>query len=436
MDSIDSLKNIIRRERKARKAVEDIIEQKSRELYDLNSNLIVEKERAEAATKAKSEFLSNMSHEMRTPLNAIIGLSKIILQDKNPENLEEYAATIQFSATNLLQIVNQILDFSQLEDQKATFEHILFEPKDILLSIYQFFEGQVKEKNITFKLNIEEHLPKKLWGDPSKLNQILANLVSNAIRFTSEGHISIYATLTEEKDNICRLLFSVEDSGSGIPKANLESIFNSFEQVDNSSSRLHGGTGIGLTITKKLVELQGGKIWVESNEGVGSRFFFELPFEINTDDKAENISELISIEDNILEKIRVLVVEDIRVNQFMMKQILQRKSIYAEFASNGQEALDLLMTNTYDVVLMDLHMPVMDGKQATRHIRDPKSPVLDPAIPIIACTADTFEETKKEVFEIGMNGFLTKPIDIEMLYQTLYMVMKASSGGELQTKSF
>lgn len=444
MDSPEVLKNIIKRERKARKAAEAIIEEKSLELYLTNQKLVqlnesledkivarteeiersrkelkLAKERAEAATVAKSQFLSNMSHEIRTPLNAIMGMIELIMEDSHDELAQNHASSIKYSAENLLKIINEILDFSKIEAGKLTFERIEFRLPRLLDGLKDIFQHKATDKNLNFAIDIAPDTPIYLLGDQVKLNQILVNLLGNAFKFTEKGEVKISIHARNITGQACILCIEVSDTGIGIPKSKQPRIFESFTQANNSTTRIFGGTGLGLSITRSLVELQKGQISLSSEEGVGTSFNVELPFGIASKPKQEDRKIQHNHGDEFLKDITVLVVEDIAVNRVFMKHVFRRKNIPVQFAVNGKEAISILTKETFDVVFMDLHMPVMDGWEATRIIRANDSPVLDHLVPIIALSADAFEETQSEVKAIGMDGFITKPVNIHLLYDTL-----------------
>ncbi|MEM6348641.1 MAG: ATP-binding protein [Bacteroidota bacterium] len=444
MDSPEVLKNIIRRERKARKAAEAIIEEKSLEIYLANQKLTqlnesledkiidrtkeiersreelrLAKEKAEAATVAKSQFLSNMSHEIRTPLNAIMGMIELIREDSHDDLAKGHADSIKYSAENLLKIINEILDFSKIEAGKITLEKIGFRLDRLLEGLKDIFQHKADDKKLDFIIDQSPEVPISLIGDQVKLNQILVNLLGNAFKFTEKGEVRLKIRAEKKNDSIYTFKIQVIDTGIGIPKSKQARIFESFTQANNSTTRLYGGTGLGLAITKSLVELQGGEISIQSEMNAGTCFTIEMPFEISEEISLEKKKQNNSVEQVNFADIKVLVVEDIAVNRVFMKHVFRRKKIPVEFAVNGKEAISKLTKKTYDVVFMDLHMPVMDGWEATRIIRSLDSPVLDHHVPIIALSADAFEETQAEVKQLGMDGFITKPVDIHVLYDTL-----------------
>jgi PAS domain S-box-containing protein len=373
---------------------------------------------AENAVKAKQQFLSNMSHEIRTPMNAIIGFTKVLLKTEMSAKQREYLTAIKLSGDALIVLINDILDLAKVDAGKMVFEQTPFKMAVSISAMLHLFETKIQEKNLTLIKQYDDAIPDVLVGDPVRLHQIILNLLSNAVKFTSKGNITVSVSLLTEDEDEVSIQFSVKDTGIGIPDDKIEKIFENFQQASSGTSRLYGGTGLGLAIVKQLVEPQGGSIQVASQVGIGSTFSFILSFQ-KTDivPEAEVVAEELQIDNK---SISVLVVEDIPLNQLLMKTLLDDFGFERDIADNGQIAVDKLHEKSYDVILMDLQMPVMNGFEATDHIRN----VLKLSVPIIALTADVTTVDLEKCRYVGMNDYIAKPVDERLLYTKIMSLVK------------
>lgn len=372
--------------------------------------------------KAKEQFLANISHEIRTPINGIAGMVTLLSQNQTPHEQDAYLSAIRSSAENLKVIINDLLDLSAIDSGKLKFEKIPFNLTDLLPSLINTFTYQAREKRLNLEYSIDEKLNKILLGDPVRLNQILINLISNAMKFTHSGSIHVNCTSDRDQKNICWVRIEVSDTGVGIPMEKINTIFESFSQADASVTRRYGGTGLGLTIAKQLVELQNGRITVISEENVGSTFIVLIPYT-----KTKSISKTTSVKESKTPESReyaldVLLVEDNDINRLYAKTILKNWNCFTETAENGLVAIEKLKGNNFDVVLMDVQMPVMDGYEATHAIRMMAPPLSN--IPIVALTANATKADVEKCLAAGMNDYLPKPFTPDDLYRKLFNELK------------
>jgi PAS domain S-box-containing protein len=374
--------------------------------------------------KAKEQFLANISHEIRTPINGIAGMASLLGQSPSMEERETYLNAIKHSAENLKVIINDILDLAAIESGKLRFEKIAFNLQDILPSLISTFAYQAKEKKLVLDFTIDEKLNRILLGDPVRLNQIIINLVGNAVKFTHTGSIHVLCDIERLQKDTCWVRIEVTDTGVGILDEKLNTIFESFSQADASVTRKYGGSGLGLTIVKQLVELQNGKITVRSKEHKGSTFIVLIPYTIG---KAGSITKTTqktrkALNENLVEQLNVLLVEDNDINRLYAKSILKNWHCHADIAENGLVAIEKVKNNFYDIILMDVQMPVMDGYEATKAIRLMSPPMKD--VPIVALTANATKKDVEMCLAAGMNDYLPKPFTPDDLQRKIFEDLK------------
>ena len=404
-------------------------------IRDVSSQKSIEKALKEAiiksenAVKSKQQFLSNMSHEIRTPMNAIIGFTKVILNTELTNKQREYLTAIKTSGDTLIVLINDILDLAKVDSGKLIFEKTPFKLSVSIKTMLHLFETKILEKNLELIVNYDSSIPEVIMGDVVRLHQIIINLVSNAIKFTSDGSITIDVKTLSNNDDFITIEFSVSDTGIGIEKNNIDKIFENFQQAHSQTSRIYGGTGLGLAIVKQLVEAQGGSISVQSVENEGSVFSFILQF-----DKAHGATVLdidaVELVDYNITGTSVLVVEDVELNQLLMKTLLDDFGFECDIVANGKIAIEALENKQYDIILMDIQMPVMNGFQATDYIRN----VLKLNLPIIALTADVTTVDLEKCKTFGMNDFVAKPVDDRKLFNKIISLLKKSKSSITASK--
>jgi PAS domain S-box-containing protein len=380
-------------------------------------NLILARQKAEEAAQSKQLFMSTMSHEIRTPLNEVIGITNLLLQGNPREDQMDYIKTLKFSGNHLLTLVNDVLDYNKMESGKIVFEQTQFDLSEFLEEIMRSYSFRSKAKNLKFDIKKESDLPNAVIGDPIRLNQILSNLLSNALKFTTNGSITVTVKEISRTGNKCFMEFIVSDSGIGISKDKHSLIFDSFTQASPDTTRHFGGTGLGLSICKKLIELQGGTISLESEPGVGSSFRFKIPLGILDAGGQKQVAEVPESYTG-LEGKKILIAEDNKINFFVANKFLVSWGISVKHAADGLLALELLENEDFDLVLMDLHMPVMDGIEATRIIRKSDDPRIK-NIPIVALTAAIMSESHDKIEDLNINDYVLKPFKPHDLFERI-----------------
>jgi signal transduction histidine kinase len=369
------------------------------------------------ASQAKSEFLSVMSHEIRSPLNVIIGMTHILQKSKCLPEQEKNLEILSIASRNLMTLINDILDFNKIEEGKIELEFHDFSLVKLVNDIKKANDNNAKERGNSLKLYFDTEVYEMVSTDSVRLNQIITNLVSNAVKFTKEGTITITVSLLEAYDDSQLVRFEVKDTGIGISPANQKKVLERFTQANNHTTREYGGTGLGLSITKLLLNLMGSKIEINSEEGKGSAFFFDIILK-EGQLKASDEKDQVVLEKD-LNNVLVLIVDDLEFNIIMLEQIISDWNVRIDVAKNGKEALEKVAAAHYDLILMDLQMPVMDGKEATIEIRK-----FNKNIPIIALTASSNQSTKNELLSSGMNEYVSKPFDPNVLYQKMAKSLK------------
>ncbi|MBL4654629.1 MAG: response regulator [Bacteroidia bacterium] len=398
-----------------------------------DKKLIKAKQIAQSNAKMKEQFLANMSHELRTPLNAVIGLSDLLLKAETSKKQAKYITAINYSAESLLNIVNDVLDFSKLQAGKMLLNDTDFNLKKKLLSIQKSNKFKAEEKDLKLKYSCDNKIPNVIVGDDIKLTQVFINLIGNAIKFTEEGEIFFGATLKEKDFRNASIDFYVSDTGIGIPEKKLKGIFDSFIQVEGEKTRNAGGTGLGLSISKQFIDLMGGDLEVTSKVGKGTQFSFNIKFPISKKSLMEIIMEESKERDfSTIPKVDILLVEDNEYNRLVANDMIELWEFVnlVDTAENGLIALEKIKSNSYDLVLMDIQMPEMDGLTATREIRKMDKPLCD--IPIIGLTAHAFKQELDKCKDAGMEAVVTKPIDSTILQNTIIHFLEKGEGGDIK----
>ena len=382
-------------------------------LQEKNNELEIAKNKAEKASKARSEFLSTVSHELRTPLNAINGIAHLLLEENPKKSQLDYLSSLKFSGDYLTKFINEILEINKIESHNTEVEQTIFNLKKLLVDIQNSLKELALANNNTFTLEIDPEIPDYLIGDSTKLSQIILNLINNALKFTKDGDIKVIVNLNELEYEEAVLYFEITDTGIGIPEDKLATVFESFSQGSIEVNRKYGGTGLGLTIVKKLIKMLGGKIKLKSIVNEGSSFSFKLAFKISAAPQAIETTPKIDYDSKLVNK-KILLVEDNKINQMITKKMLHNKKMICEIIDNGEDAIESVRKNKYDLVLMDVHLPGINGTTATEKIR-----TFDKTTPIIALTAISLHENREMLLSFGMDEVITKPFIPDDFYSII-----------------
>ena len=382
--------------------------------------LVTAKTKAEEASRAKAIFLSNMSHELRTPLNGIIGTAQLLQEEKHLTEQKESLTILNNLSEHMLGLVNDVLDYNKIESGMLELSPHVFNMGDLLKKLHSTFRPFFEDKGLSYRLDMDKRLETTtVFADDLRLMQVMNNLVSNALKFTHKGGVTVSCAIVEQNLSTISLLFSVVDTGIGIDSAAFESIFESFSQGDNATTRKYGGTGLGLSISRNLVKLMGGRLNLNSKKGSGSNFFFQINLTLFKQEESSGKMNKFKWRDTDLVNLRILVAEDNPINMIVARKTLEKKGIIVTEAVNGQIAVEKMMQEDFDLVMLDLEMPVMDGRTAIKELKK-----INDNIPVIAFTAAVYENMREELKEYGFTDFMHKPFKPEDLYKKIAEVTR------------